>query len=168
MNEQPNKKQNCARFFCCSCARSLDDLLCPYETCFNSCVRCYLNLFLLYICMYFFFSSFMCEYLLNSKSAFENVRRSLFFCWRNLHVFSRWRCMNKCANCDKNGNCNFPMELEKKNPYKCTHTRTYTHIKWDRMQENLVEECKIIVIEKNDLMQSSLKHQFHWIFLFNS
>lgn len=80
MNEQPNKKQNCARFLCCSCARSLDDLLCPYETCFNSCVRCYLNLFLLYIYICtFFFSSFMCEYLLNSKSAFENVRRSFIF-----------------------------------------------------------------------------------------
>lgn len=139
MNEQPNKKQNCARFLCCSCARSLDDLLCPYETCFNSCVRCYLNLFLLYIYVLFFSLRSCANIYWIPKARLKMFVEVLFFCWRNLHVFSRWRCMNKCANCDKNGNCNFPMELEKKNPYKCTHTHTNVHA--HKMRQNARESC---------------------------
>lgn len=168
MNKLTNKKRTtcvCARdrsfaLFCVPFAISLDDLSCPYETCFNLCVSC-----AALICIWYFFFSrifFANIYLIPkelSKHSQQKKTQRFALPKKPLHAhsFRCWRCLKMCTNRNKNGNRSFPTkklaiqnDLEKSRMREKIHMHRDTKTRRDEyMRQHFLKECKIIVITKD-------------------
>lgn len=127
---------------------------------------------LLLIFKFFLYIFFTCANIYRIKKALLK-RFEKYFCWRNLHAFmyslTIYIHINRCANCYKNGNRNFPIELvcSEKNRHTHTNTRTFVLAKWNRMLEHLWENAKSL-LSKERFDAVATETSILYDYLFNS